>query len=73
MVKEAVRPGADFIGLIAVMRKRRGADPEHNDRVFVEFTREAGSARFGEIGGGSGCWSCHVGAQENDYVFTAVG
>jgi hypothetical protein len=63
VVKEAVRPGADFIGLIAVMRKRRGADPEHNDWVFVEFTREAESARFGEIGSGSVCWSCHVGAQ----------
>ncbi len=73
VVKEAVRPGADFIGLIAVMRKRRGADPKHNDWVFVEFTREAESARFGEIASGSVCWSCHVGAQESDYVFTAAG
>jgi hypothetical protein len=73
VVKEAARPGADFIGLIAVMRKRPGADPEHNDWVFVEFTREEESARFGETASGAVCWSCHVGAQESDYVFTAGG
>lgn len=70
VVKEATRPGADFIGLIAVMRKQRGADPAHNDWVFVEYTREAANARFQEIARGSVCWSCHVGAVDLDYVFT---
>jgi Cytochrome P460 len=70
VVKEATRPGADFIGLIAIMRKQRGADPEHNDWVFVEFTRESANARFGEQAAGAVCWSCHVGARESDYVFT---
>jgi hypothetical protein len=70
VVKEAIRPGADFIGLIAIMRKERGADPEHNDWVFVEYTREAAGARFGEQAAGAVCWSCHVGARESDYVFT---
>jgi Cytochrome P460 len=73
VVKEATRPGADFVGLLAVMRKRAGADPEHNDWVFVEYTRDARSERFAEIGRGAVCWGCHVGAQDTDYVFTAGG
>jgi hypothetical protein len=70
VVKEAMRPGADFVGLIAIMRKRPGADPAHNDWVFVEYTRDAPDARFQEIASGSVCWSCHMGAQDLDYVFT---
>jgi Cytochrome P460 len=70
VVKEAMRPGADFVGLIATMRKRAGADPAHNNWVFVEYTREAPDARFQEIGSGSVCWSCHMGAADLDYVFT---
>jgi Cytochrome P460 len=71
VVKDATRPGADFTGLIAIMRKRAGADPEHNDWVFVEFTREAANARYELQAEGAVCWSCHVGAQDTDYVFTA--
>ena len=70
VVKEATRPGADFIGLIATMRKQRGADREHNDWVFVEYTREAANAPFAEQAAGAVCWSCHVGARDLDYVFT---
>jgi len=70
VVKEASRPGADFIGLIAVMRKVPGADPAHNNWVFVEFTRDARNERFQEIASGAVCWSCHMGALDNDYVFT---
>jgi hypothetical protein len=70
VVKEAVRPGADFIGLIAIMRKQKGADPEHNDWVFVEYTRDAPGARFGFQAEGAVCYSCHVGAEATDYVFT---
>jgi hypothetical protein len=70
VVKEAARPGADFIGLIAIMRKRAGADPAHNDWVFVEYTRDAPDARFAEIASGSVCWTCHMGALDLDYVFT---
>lgn len=73
VVKEAKRPGADFIGLIATMRKKAGADPAHNDWVFVEFTREAPNERFSEIASGAVCWSCHVGAETTDYVFTLGG
>ena len=70
VVKEASRPGKDFVGLIAIMRKERGADPAHRDWVFVEYTREARNQRFHEIASGAVCWSCHVGALETDYVFT---
>jgi hypothetical protein len=69
VVKEATRPGADFIGLIAIMRKEWGADPAHGDWVFVEYTREARRERFREQASGTVCWSCHVGA-DADYVFT---
>jgi Cytochrome P460 len=70
VVKEAARPGTDFIGLIAIMRKRAGADPAHNDWVFVEYTRDAPGTRFAEAASGSVCWSCHVAAEATDYVFT---
>lgn len=70
VVKEATRPGADFIGLIAVMRKERGADPAHGDWVFVEYTRDAARERFQEIASGAVCWTCHAGALDSDYVFT---
>jgi hypothetical protein len=73
VVKEATRPGADFIGLIAIMRKQRGADPAHNDWVFVEYTREAAGERFRLQAEGAVCWGCHVGAADRDYVFTLGG
>ena len=71
VVKEASRPGKDFIGLLATMRKQKGADPEHNDWVFVEYTRDGADESFSELARGTVCWSCHVGAAESDYVFTA--
>jgi hypothetical protein len=70
VVKDANRPGKSFIGLIAIMRKERGADPAHNDWVFVEYTRETRGDRFREIASGAVCWSCHMGALDSDYVFT---
>ncbi len=69
IVKEAARPGKDFVGLVAVMRKKPGADPAHNDWVFVEWTREAPDERFSEVASGAVCWSCHAGAAEHDYVW----
>lgn len=71
IVKDAVRPGADFVGLIAVMRKQAGADPEHNDWVFVEYTRDSEDEPFSEAASGAVCWSCHAGAAEADYVWIA--
>jgi Cytochrome P460 len=69
IVKESVRPGKDFLGLIAVMRKEQGADPAHNDWRFVEFTRDGRQDRFTETASDSICWTCHMGAAKTDYVW----
>jgi hypothetical protein len=69
IVKHATRPGKNFIGLVATMRKIKGADPEHNDWVFVEWTRESRNEPFVETASGAVCWSCHVGAEQADYVW----
>jgi cytochrome P460 len=71
IVKEATRPGKDFLGLIAVMRKQPGADPAHNDWLFVEYTRDSRREAFDEVASGAVCYGCHVGAEATDYVFTA--
>jgi len=70
IVKEAFRPGKDFVGLIATMRKEPGADPEHADWVFIEWTREGPDEAFGELARDAVCWTCHMGAADKDYVFT---
>jgi len=69
IVKEGFRPGKNFVGLIATMRKVAGADPEHNNWVFVEYTRESSDEHFSEIARDAVCWSCHMGAEKTDYVF----
>ena len=71
VVKDARRPGKSFVGLVAVMRKVPGADPAHNDWVFVEFTRERRNDPFGEAARGAVCTSCHIGAADADYVWIA--
>ena len=69
IVKEAQRPGKDFIGLIAVMRKERGADPAHNDWRFIEWTRESPDERFTVTARDAVCWTCHAGAEQTDFVW----
>jgi hypothetical protein len=69
VVKEAARPGADFIGLIAIMRKERGFDPEHNDWDFVEYTRNGPRERFAVTARDAVCWTCHAGAEQTDYLW----
>jgi hypothetical protein len=69
IVKEAIRPDKDFLGLIAIMRKEQGADPAHNDWRFVEFTRASRQDRFAETASGAICWTCHMGAAKTDYVW----
>lgn len=70
IVKEARRPGADFVGLVAGMRKVPGSNPDHNDWVFVEWTRESRDAPFTELARGAVCEACHSGVAPQDYVFT---
>jgi hypothetical protein len=69
VVKEAAPPGTDFIGLVAIMRKQAGADPEHGDWVFVEYTRSAPDEPFDVQARDAVCWNCHAGAAETDWVW----
>jgi len=71
IVKEARRPGADFVGLVAGMRKVPGSNPSHNDWVFVEWTRDSRDEPFTELARGAVCESCHSGVAPQDYVFTS--
>jgi hypothetical protein len=70
IVKEGLQPGKKWVRLMAVMRKVRGASPRNNDWQMREWTRSSPSARFTEIASGAVCYSCHVGARKNDFVFT---
>ena len=70
IVKEGREPGKKWVRLMAVMRKVRGASPRNNDWQMREWTRSSPSGRFSEIASGQVCYSCHVGAKKNDYVFT---
>jgi hypothetical protein len=73
VIKEGIRPGADFVGLIATMRKLQGRNPEFNDWVFVEYTRESAEEPFTELARGNVCESCHMQVAQLDYVFTPSG
>jgi hypothetical protein len=72
VVKEASRPGKDYVGLIAIMRKKAEADPDHNDWQFIEYVRNAPDAEFSVIAEGRSCWGCHAGVKDIDYVFTEL-
>jgi len=70
VVKEGVRPGTSYVGLIAAMRKVAGANPEHRDWVFVEWSRDAAGDPFSKLAEGAVCEACHSGVADQDYVFT---
>lgn len=72
VVKEAFRPNKDYVGLIAIMRKKAGTDPDHNDWEFIEYTRNASDADFKVIASGRICWNCHARVEDIDYVFTEL-
>ena len=72
VVKEAFRPGKDFVGLIAIMRKKAGVDPDHNDWEFIEYVRNAPDADFTVIAKDGVCWGCHTRVEDIDYVFTKL-
>ena len=72
VVKEANRPGKDYVGLIAIMRKKAGVDPDHNDWEFIEYVRNAPDAEFSVIAKDGVCWGCHARVEDIDYVFTEL-
>ncbi len=73
VVKESTRPGKDFIGLIAIMEKKKGANAPHNDWIFTEYTRNANDAVFKKIAEGVLCSGCHSQVKDRDYVFVRLG
>lgn len=72
VVKEASRPGKDYVGLIAIMRKKADVNPDHNDWEFIEYVRNAPDAEFSVIARDGVCWGCHTQVQDIDYVFTEL-
>ena len=72
VVKEANRPGKDYVGLIAIMRKKAGVDPDHNDWEFIEYVRNAPDVAFSVIAKDGVCWGCHARVEDIDYVFTEL-
>jgi len=72
IVKEIVRPGSHFVGVVAVMWKTKGNDPAHNDWTFVEYIRDAANQPFRVLAKDAVCWGCHAGAAATDYVFTTL-
>jgi hypothetical protein len=69
IVKEGTEPGTKFVKLIAVMRKVKGFNRQHNDWQFIEWARQSRDSRFTEVARGEVCYSCHVGARSRDYVW----
>lgn len=72
VVKEATRPGKDFIGLVAVMWKEAGKHPDAGDWRFEEFLRGAPDAEFRLAFEGGICVGCHSGAAATDFVFVTL-
>ena len=72
VVKDAIRPDKDFIGLVAVMWKEAGSNPAFGDWRFEEYTRNAPDADFGLLASGAACTGCHAGATAMDFVFTEL-
>jgi hypothetical protein len=68
IVKEVRRGGV--VAVVAVMRKRKGFSPRNNDWQMIEYVRSSPRFRFGILAQGQICYSCHVQAKRNDFVFT---
>ncbi|MGH3105520.1 MAG: cytochrome P460 family protein [Gaiellaceae bacterium] len=70
IVKEIARPGSGFVGVVAVMRKVKGASPRNNDWEMIEYVRGSTRSRFGVLARGAVCYACHGGVRGRDFVFT---
>ena len=72
VVKDAIRPDKDFIGLVAIMWKEAGSNPAVGDWRFEEYTRNAPDAEFRLLAAGAACSGCHAGAAATDFVFVPL-
>lgn len=70
VVKEGLTASGDFVELVAVMHKRKGADPEHGDWIYDEYIRSRADEPFRLAFKGAVCWGCHAQAKATDWVFT---
>jgi Cytochrome P460 len=70
VVKEIVRRGERYVGVVAVMQKTRPSTAPANGWRMIEYERRSVRGTFGVLAQGSICTSCHVQAKSNDYVFT---
>jgi hypothetical protein len=68
IVKEVRRGGV--VAVVAVMRKIKGFSARNNNWQMIEYARSSPRKRFGVLAQGQICYSCHVQARGNDYVFT---
>ena len=64
--------GSDGAAIVAAMRKVQGADPDHGDWVFEEFSRSSADAPYTLLASNESCWGCHAGATDTDWVFTEL-
>lgn len=73
IVVKAAGSGGDPT-LVAIMRKVQGSDPAHGDWRFVEYKRGGSGEAFATNDGlrDATCWSCHMAAEQTDWVFTAL-
>lgn len=69
IVKDIRRPGARFVGVVAVMRKLAGVRT-NNGWQMIEYSRPSAGTRFTVLAQGQLCFSCHVQVKARDYVFT---
>jgi hypothetical protein len=72
IVKEITRPDAGFVGVVAVMRKVEGSNPDGGDWEFVEYERSGPGEPFTVLAEGQICTSCHMGAADTDYVWVTT-
>jgi hypothetical protein len=71
VTKTGSRSGDDA-AIVAIMRKVAGADPEHGDWEFIEFSRSSAGEPYTVLAQDSVCWTCHAGATDTDWVFTRL-
>ncbi len=69
VVKEGER-GGDQAAIVAIMRKVAGVDPEHGDWEYIEYSRSDPQSPYTVLAQDQVCWGCHMGAIDNDWVFT---
>ena len=73
VIKEATRPGKDYIGTHRDYAKKSRRGPQNiTIGEFTEYLRDAPDAAFSLKFQGAICWGCHARVEDIDYVFTEL-